>query len=209
MIRKLLYFILTLIFITGQDLAFAREAQQGQEKGKGQQKQEQKMKQQQERKRKGKGAPDGKRRRDQDNASKAGKVGNGQMNPADSGKMKGKRRASGDNPGKGKAYGKSKGDMTGREFGQLRSEEARAQLMERQKALAEEIKFAEKAIDERERKLQDARMNLDAKKAEGMITEDEVAKKEEIMKLIQARIDTVKAEVARKKKELEKQEEQE
>jgi hypothetical protein len=116
----------------------------------------------------------------------------------DKGKKKDKADAA-KSENNGNAYGKNKGDMTGREFGRMRSEQARAKVKESVDELDAEILESEMKVSKRKEALAEARVRLESIKQNSKISAEEVSKKESILSQVVIRLAELEAEIAAKK----------
>jgi colicin import membrane protein len=73
--------------------------------------------------------------------------------------------------GNGKAYGKNKGDLSGRDFGKIRSTEAKSKLKAKLDEMDTEIAASEKTAEENRKKVADAEAKVEKDKTEKKITE--------------------------------------
>jgi colicin import membrane protein len=73
--------------------------------------------------------------------------------------------------GNGKAYGKNKGDLSGRDFGKIRSTEAKSKLKTKLDEMDTEIAASEKTAEENRKKVADAEAKVEKDKTEKKITE--------------------------------------
>ncbi|NVK64423.1 MAG: hypothetical protein HWE22_07530 [Flavobacteriales bacterium] len=107
-------------------------------------------------------------------------------------KANGKKEEAKDQSNNGNGYGKDKGDMTGREFGQSRAAaaKAKAQEVKTEKEAKEIIETSKKEIKETitsiDEKMVVARQKLEEKMTSGALTKEEFAEKmSELMKFEQ------------------------
>jgi len=77
------------------------------------------------------------------------------------------------NKGKGNAYGKNKGGLEGRDFGQARAEAARMQQQEKKAELDRTVTDNEGKITQAKEKIKVAREDLEKQKASGKVKEKE------------------------------------
>ena len=100
----------------------------------------------------------------------------------------------------GNQYGKNKGDLKGKEFGQARAAEAKSKLQEKEKSLENK----EELISQSNKRLAAAKERLEKAKAEGTLTEEQIKEKEAIIDKVEGRTKRLKEslEEANKKKSL-------
>jgi colicin import membrane protein len=77
----------------------------------------------------------------------------------------------GDGQGKGHAYGKNKGELSGRDFGKVRSTEAKNKLKAKLDEMDTEIATNEKTAEENRKKVAEAEAKVEKEKAEKKVTE--------------------------------------
>lgn len=118
-----------------------------------------------------------------------------------------------ESPGKAHAYGRHKGDMSGKEFGQMRSDEAKSRMREKITAAEAELNEEEKRVNENRKKVEEARERNENARKEKRIDEKQYeerkARIEEADKKVKAAEDKVKTEKARLKKTAEEAENEE
>ncbi len=106
--------------------------------------------------------------------------------------------------GKGNAYGKNKGDLSGREFGQQRASEARTAGQSRREEAEKKIIVQEKQIKENEEKIIVAKEKLQKLEVNKQITPVELKNKRDAIAEAETKVKQVKLIVENEKKELEK-----
>lgn len=89
---------------------------------------------------------------------------------------------------KGNAYGKEKGDIPGRDFGQMRADEAKALAEEKRSQVAEKQQELEKELELRKEKLKEARQKVEQQKKEGKLSKEEIAQKEAALDRVAERL---------------------
>ena len=159
---------------------------QGPAKGKGTEKKEEKTEQKDKDKETEKGKPTDKQNPGQAKKDQTGK-------PEDKGKSENNGKDK-EHPGQGNAYGKNKGELSGREFGQARAAAAKAKNEEVKPVTIEDAREEIRIVRERniellsdtERKLKEARVKIEELKKAGTITLDSYNQKikavEELLK---------------------------
>lgn len=81
--------------------------------------------------------------------------------------------------GEGNAYGKNKGDQSGREFGQQRAAEARSRNDERKALLEKKVVEAKEKVTESRDRIDSSRVRVEAQKNAGELSEEEAVEKQE------------------------------
>lgn len=89
---------------------------------------------------------------------------------------------------KGKAHGRDKGDLSGKEFGMQRAEEARNKHKEKVVETKKEINKGEDVMSESRDKIVKAREKLEKLKNAGTISKDEISRKEAIIQRAEAKL---------------------
>lgn len=108
-----------------------------------------------------------------------------------------------EHPGQGNAYGKNKGDLSGREFGQQRAAEARAKHDgakpksegEARELVKETVKRNEVLLTDTERKIRDFKTRLEELKKAGKITTEEMNLKLKALESIEKRRTTIEMKI--------------
>lgn len=118
-----------------------------------------------------------------------------------------------DTTSRGNAYGRNKGDLTGREFGKLRSTEAKSKVKTKLDEMDREITAKEKSADDNRKKVEEADARVEKEKKDKKLTEKQYKEKKARIALAGKKVDqmdsitTVKREEWRKMKaEVEKEE---
>lgn len=109
-----------------------------------------------------------------------------------------------EHPGQGHAYGKNKGDLSGREFGQQRAAEARAKHNEAKpksegearELVKETVKRNEVLLTDTERKIRDFKTRLEELKKAGKITTEEMNLKLKALESIEKRRATIELKIS-------------
>lgn len=86
--------------------------------------------------------------------------------------MEGGKKYKARDKGKGNAYGRNKGGLEGRDFGQARAEEARMKHQERRSELDRKVEDGEQKMVQARERIRIARENLEKEKASKRIPED-------------------------------------
>src|SRR4030042_4957620 len=84
-----------------------------------------------------------------------------------------------DSTGRGHAYGRNKGDLSGREFGQQRAEDAKLNKEQKEKELDSSITEGEQKVKEAKEKIEKSKQQLEKDKSEKKITDTEYKEKKE------------------------------
>lgn len=79
--------------------------------------------------------------------------------------------------GKGNAYGRNKGGLEGRDFGQARAEEARMKNQEKKSELDKKVEDGEQKSAQARERIRVAREKLEKQKASGKVKDDEYQQK--------------------------------
>lgn len=108
--------------------------------------------------------------------------------------------------GKGHAYGKDKGDMSGREFGQARATAARAHHQEKKEEAAVSVTEARELATEAEQRLSRARTALAAARESGKFSAEELAQREAAIERAAAKLSALQASTAKTAGTLKKEE---
>lgn len=93
--------------------------------------------------------------------------------------MEGGRKDKARDKGKGNAYGRNKGGLEGRDFGQARAEEARMKHQERRSELDRKVEDGEQKMVQARERIRVAREDLEKEKASKRIPEDVYQQKKE------------------------------
>ena len=93
-----------------------------------------------------------------------------------------------ENKGKGHAYGKNKGDLEGKEFGQQRAEQARNKI----ESSEQKIKYTEENIQEAEGKIKMARERLEEQYRNNEIGENEYLKRKANLERYEEQLNEIK-----------------
>lgn len=109
-----------------------------------------------------------------------------------------------DHENNGNAYGKNKGELSGREFGQQRAADAKAAAQSRKENAGQTIKLHEVQIQTNESKISDAREKVKLQKQKGEISAKEEQLKLQKITLAETKVKEMKVIVDTQKKELEK-----
>jgi len=103
---------------------------------------------------------------------------------------------------KGNAYGKNKGDMEGKVFGQLRSEEAKAKVKAIHADLQSEITKSEDALKSASVKIAQAKDKVAQQYANGELTDELKAEKDKTIKAAEDRLKELENKIKEKKSKL-------
>jgi len=103
------------------------------------------------------------------------------------------------NTPQGNAFGKSKADISGKEFGQLRSEEAKNKVNAKRTELDVEIEAAERDIEVMKEKLNKARSRVESLKKENKVAKEEIDQKEAALKKAESKIKELEDRIRSKK----------
>jgi colicin import membrane protein len=99
----------------------------------------------------------------------------------------------------GYAYGKNKGDLKGKEFGQARAAEARMNKEVKKKELEETVKKGDEKVWEAKEKVRISKEALDKDLADKKITEEEFAKRKEKIEQTELVIEDLERKIEREK----------
>ena len=106
-------------------------------------------------------------------------------------------------PDQGAAYGKSKGELSGREFGQWRSEEARNKIKTKLEELEDQITRIEEVLKETQMKLEEFKFELARKQKAGEFSSDEQQlKRRERIQAAEEKSKQLEAEIEKEKQAL-------
>ena len=105
-----------------------------------------------------------------------------------------------EHPGEGAAYGKNKGELSGREFGQWRSEEARAKVRTKVEEVEVQVTKSEAVLKESRTRLEAAKFELARKeKAGGFSSEQELMKRKEKIQAAEEKVKQLEAAIEKEK----------
>jgi len=104
-----------------------------------------------------------------------------------------------EHPGQGAAYGKNKGDLSGREFGQWRSEQARAKVKTKMKEVEDQVTKSETVLRESRTKLEAAKFELARKEKAGGFSSDEQLKRRERIKVAEEKVKQLETAIEKEK----------
>jgi colicin import membrane protein len=110
-----------------------------------------------------------------------------------------KRVGAQDDAKQGNAYGGSKGEVNGREFGQARAEDARVRNAERRAVAAEVLAEKEALRAAAKTRIGRARTALEAAKASGSMSPEEVEQREQAIQKAEARLEELDASLEKAK----------
>ncbi len=108
-----------------------------------------------------------------------------------------------DKANKGNAYGKNKGDLSGRDFGKLRSEEAKNKLKE----MESNITASETVVIKGRDKIKKAEADLEEAKKNKTIDAEEAEKKAEIIKKAHEKLNELDEKIKEEKEKVKKEKE--
>lgn len=98
-----------------------------------------------------------------------------------------------DHPGKGNAYGKNKGDLSGREFGQQRAADAKSKVKK-------SCKHGDEKVVELENRIEKAKDKVEKEKEDGIITAEIAIEKGEKIKKAEQKLKELKDEIEKERR---------
>jgi len=121
------------------------------------------------------------------------------VNTPDTGMKKGGIKEKSNN---GNAYGKDKAGMTGKEFGKVRSEAAKAKVKEKQAKTKAKVKEGSDKASEARTKINDAKINLAKSVKEGKISEADAKVKEAKIKRAEEQLEILNQSIKKGKNQI-------
>ncbi len=110
---------------------------------------------------------------------------------------------------KGNAYGKNKGELSGREFGMQRSKEARERFVQRYTESNRKNANVAQVLSDLETKLQTAKANLEKRKKTGTLSGDALKEKEDRIQKAEKKISALREKLKLTKEMLNRESEKE